>query len=55
SNVIAPPPPASEKPTRFSTLYGTLVSGDLGDLQNFYDDAVHWKGKIYFLIGWMVQ
>jgi len=55
SNVVAPPPPVSEKPAWFATLYGTLVSGDIGDLQNFYDDAVHWKGKNYFMIGWIVQ
>lgn len=45
SNVAAPPPPVALKPAWFRTLKGTLVSGDLGDLQNFYDDAVHWKGK----------
>lgn len=48
SNVVASPPPASEKPTFFSTLHGIHVSGDIDDLQHFYDNAVYWKGDLYF-------
>ena len=56
SNVVAPPPPAAEKPYMFNTLHGTKVSGDLDDLQNFDNDVVHWKGNLYYLgnplLGW---
>jgi len=54
SNVVASPPPAAERPAWFYTLHGTLVSGDLGDLQNFYDDAVHWRGELYYLGNWLL-
>lgn len=54
SNVVASPPPAAEKPAWFNTRKGTLVSGNIDDLQNFYDDAVHWKGNLYYLGNWLL-
>jgi hypothetical protein len=49
--VVAPPPPAVEKPTFFVTLHGEHVYGDIDSLQSNDNDIIHWRSK-YYSVTW---
>ncbi|MFW9873133.1 MAG: hypothetical protein ACFFG0_08540 [Candidatus Thorarchaeota archaeon] len=53
TSVVAPPPPAVEKPTFFVTLYGEKVYGDIDSLQSNDGDIIHWRGNYYSASWWL--